>query len=82
MVNFLRRLALYWKILWDRQTPIHIKLILALGLLYLIIPMDLITDTIPVLGLLDDVTVASALIALALRLMPSAPKPEDKKRKQ
>jgi len=79
MVNFLRRLALYWKLLWDRQTPIYIKFLLGLGLLYLIMPMDLITDTIPVLGLLDDVTVASAIIALALRLMP---KPEEKQRKK
>ncbi len=55
----------------SRDTPWLVKLLLAVGFLYLVYPFDLVTDAIPFLGLLDDVTVGSLLIALALRLVPN-----------
>ena len=60
----------YSLILLDRETPWYIKLILAAGLLYIIYPVDLLADTIPLLGWLDDLTVGSLLVALAVRLVP------------
>jgi uncharacterized membrane protein YkvA (DUF1232 family) len=70
MGSFLQRLRYYFSILLDRQTPWYVKLILAAGLLYLLVPVDFITDTVPVLGWLDDLAVASFVVALALRLVP------------
>ena len=60
----------YSLILLDRETPWYIKLILAAGLLYIIYPVDLLADTIPLLGWLDDLTIGSLLVALAVRLVP------------
>jgi len=57
-------------ILSDRQTPLYVKLILAVGLLYIIVPVDIISDTIPLFGWLDDLAIASFIVALALRLVP------------
>ena len=70
MGSFLQRLRYYLLILLDRQTPWYVKLILAAGLLYILVPVDLIADTVPVLGWLDDLAVASFVVALALRLVP------------
>lgn len=70
MGSFLQRLRYYFLILSDRQTPWYIKLILAAGLLYILVPMDFLVDTIPLFGWLDDLAIASFIIALALRLMP------------
>jgi len=70
MAGFLRRLQYYSLILLDRETPWYIKLILAAGLLYIIYPVDLLADTIPLLGWLDDLTIGSLLVALAVRLVP------------
>ena len=70
MAGFLRRLQYYSLILFDRETPWYIKLILAAGLLYIIYPVDLLADTIPFLGWLDDLTIGSLLVALAVRLVP------------
>jgi uncharacterized membrane protein YkvA (DUF1232 family) len=67
---FLQRLRYYFLILFDRQTPWYVKLILGIGLLYIIVPIDLITDTIPLFGWLDDMAIASFIVALALRLVP------------
>jgi len=70
MAGFFRRLQYYSLILLDRETPWYIKLILAAGLLYIIYPVDLLADTIPLLGWLDDLTIGSLLVALAVRLVP------------
>jgi len=70
MSSFFQKLRYYSLILIDRQTPWYVKLLLALGLLYILIPVDFIADTIPLAGWLDDVAIASFIIALALRLVP------------
>jgi len=48
-----------------RETPLHVKLILGAGLLYVVSPYDLIPEWIPVLGVLDDLALAALLIAWA-----------------
>jgi uncharacterized membrane protein YkvA (DUF1232 family) len=70
MGSFLQRLRYYFLILSDRQTPWYIKLILAVGLLYILVPIDFLADTMPLFGWLDDLAIASFVIALALRLVP------------
>lgn len=70
MGDFFKKIRLYAAILFNRKTPWTSKLLLLAGLIYLIYPFDIITDYIPLLGLLDDLTIASLLIALAIRLVP------------
>jgi uncharacterized membrane protein YkvA (DUF1232 family) len=70
MGGFLQRLRYYLLILFDRQTPWYVKLLLAAGLLYIIVPVDLLPDTVPLFGWLDDLAIASFIVALALRLVP------------
>ena len=70
MRSFLQRLRYYFLILSDRQTPWYAKLILMGGLLYVLLPMDLLPDTMPLFGWLDDLAIFSFLVALALRLVP------------
>jgi uncharacterized membrane protein YkvA (DUF1232 family) len=70
MVSFLRRIRFYRLLLFDRQTPWYVKLILAIGLVYVLYPFDLITDGIPFLGWVDDLTIGGLLMGLAIRLVP------------
>ena len=70
MSSFLQRLRYYFLILSDRQTPWFIKLILVVGLVYILVPMDFLSDTIPLFGWLDELAIASFVVALALRLAP------------
>jgi len=70
MGSFLQRLRYYFLILFDRQTPWYVKLILSAGLLYILLPLDFLADTVPVFGWLDDLAIASFIVALALRLVP------------
>lgn len=46
-------------------SPLPIKIALALGLLYILSPYDLIPDWIPVIGVMDDLALTALLIAWA-----------------
>lgn len=48
-------------------TPLPVKLVLALGLLYILSPYDLIPEWVPVFGVMDDFALAALLIAWANR---------------
>ncbi|MDQ0477058.1 YkvA family protein [Chryseobacterium sp. MDT2-18] len=56
--------------LFDRRTPLAAKLLATLTVGYLLSPIDLIPDFIPVLGLLDDLIIVPLLIRATLRLIP------------
>jgi uncharacterized membrane protein YkvA (DUF1232 family) len=70
MAGFLKRLQYYSLILLDRETPWYVKLILAAGFFYILYPVDLVADTIPFLGWMDDLTIGYLLVALSVRLVP------------
>ena len=40
-------------------TPLPVKVVLALGLLYAVSPYDLIPEWVPVLGVMDDLALAA-----------------------
>jgi len=56
----------------DIRTPTGAKLLIALAVGYLLSPIDLIPDFIPVLGLLDDLIIAPILISASLKLIPKS----------
>ncbi len=63
-----RKLTFVKLLLRDPRVPLHVKAIpLVLGV-YLISPIDLIPDFIPVLGYLDDVLITLLALFLILKL--------------
>ncbi len=55
----------------DSRTPLPAKLLAAITLGYLLSPIDLIPDFIPVLGWLDDLLLVPLLIMLTIKLIPA-----------
>jgi uncharacterized membrane protein YkvA (DUF1232 family) len=68
------RLATYlialWKLFKHPQAPRAAKVVAVVVLAYLVSPIDLIPDFIPVLGQLDDLVIVPLGIALVTRLTP------------
>jgi uncharacterized membrane protein YkvA (DUF1232 family) len=54
----------------DKRTPASARILIAITIGYLLSPIDLIPDFIPVLGLLDDLLIIPALIAWSIKLIP------------
>ena len=73
-VELIRRLPTYirlaWALLRDPRVPGGQKLILAGIVGYLILPIDLIPDFVPVLGQLDDIAVVLLGLDLFIRSAP------------
>lgn len=63
---------MYRLALADPRTPRAAKWLLRFVLVYLLSPLDLIPDAIPILGLLDDAVLLPGLLLLARRLIPAA----------
>ena len=56
----------------DERMPLLSKLLIAGLVLYLLSPIDLVPDVIPVIGLVDELILMPIGIALAVRLTPPA----------
>ena len=55
-----------------RETPLAAKIFASVTVLYALSPIDLIPDFIPVLGYLDDLIILPAMIALSVKVVPTA----------
>jgi uncharacterized membrane protein YkvA (DUF1232 family) len=54
----------------DKRTPIIAKVLAGVTIGYMLSPIDLIPDFVPVLGLLDDLILVPILIKLTLHFIP------------
>jgi uncharacterized membrane protein YkvA (DUF1232 family) len=61
---------LYWRLFRDRRVPILPKVLLVLTLLYVVSPLDVVPDFLPVIGEMDDVVVVLSGLWLFIRLSP------------
>lgn len=68
--NLKRELKVYQLVLKDSRTPKLPKFFLGLAVGYTLLPFDIIPDFIPVIGHIDDVIIVSALVIVALKMIP------------
>jgi uncharacterized membrane protein YkvA (DUF1232 family) len=66
-----REVKVYQLLLKDSRVPRPSKWLLGLAIGYLLSPIDLIPDFIPVLGQIDDLIIVPFLLTLALRVIPN-----------
>ena len=71
-IGFFTRIYVYIRALLDRRTPIIPKILGIAIIAYIILPFDLIPDTIPVLGWMDDAAIAALGIFIISKLIPKA----------
>lgn len=69
------KLPTYARIVWgiarDRRTPLHLKALLGAALAYLVLPIDLIPDALPIVGQADDLTVLLLVLDLFIANAPA-----------
>ena len=64
LVDLINKFRLAWYLIKDNKVPFSAKLVPIMILLYIISPIDILPDALPIIGQLDDL----ALILLGLEL--------------
>jgi uncharacterized membrane protein YkvA (DUF1232 family) len=86
MARIVVKLPTYARLVWglfrDPRTPIGLKGMLAAALAYVVLPVDLIPDVIPVLGQADDLTVLLLVLDLFIQNAPAEVRAEHTTRAQ
>jgi uncharacterized membrane protein YkvA (DUF1232 family) len=70
ILTFRRELGTLWSGFLAPQTPMRLKFLMLLVPLYLISPLDLIPDFIPIAGWLDDMIVIPMLVSWIVSMLP------------
>ncbi|MFN8544633.1 MAG: DUF1232 domain-containing protein [Candidatus Binatia bacterium] len=70
LLNLPRWLRLYARLLRDRRVSLWVKAMLVGAVAYVVVPFDLLPDTIPLLGEVDDVVVLAAAAHWFLQWCP------------
>ena len=70
LFRLISSIRLIWKLLTDSRVPFWIWIALPLALIYVISPIDILPDFIPVMGRVDDIIAIIAGIMILLKLAP------------
>jgi uncharacterized membrane protein YkvA (DUF1232 family) len=66
------RLSLTWRLARDRRVPIYARPLALLPALYMLSPIDVLPDFIPIVGKLDDAFVVSTAYSVLSWLVPDS----------
>jgi len=69
-LTFRNELATLWRAFLAPETPIHLKALMLLVPAYLLSPIDLVPDFIPLLGWVDDLVIVPMLVSFLVRMVP------------
>ncbi len=71
MLTRLGKLFLLWRSLAnDHRTPLATKVFPWAALLYLLVPIDIVPDFLPLFGQLDDIGIIMLLVSIAVKVIP------------
>lgn len=71
-----------WGIVRDPRTPLPLKALLGAGLAYVVMPLDVVPDAIPILGQADDLTVLMLVLDMFIANAPAKVREEHAARAQ
>ena len=66
----LRYARLVWRLSFDKRVPLFLRLLLPAAIIYAVSPLDLVKDTVPILGRFDDVIFIALALLLLVKLSP------------
>ncbi len=68
--DVVRQVRLAWRLLFDERVSFWLKLIPPAALAYVVFPVDILPDVVPIAGQLDDVAVVLLGLKLFIELVP------------
>lgn len=69
-LTFRKELVTLWRAFLAPETPVHLKALMLLVPAYLLSPIDLIPDVVPLLGWVDDFVIVPLLVGWIVKMLP------------
>ena len=69
-MNLFNSFRIAWRLMWDNRVPISAKVIPIFAVLYILSPIDILPDFIPVVGQLDDLAILLLGTQLFISMSP------------
>ncbi|MVS99389.1 DUF1232 domain-containing protein [Devosia sp. L53-10-65] len=70
LVLFRKEVAQLWKAFWAPETPFHLKAATLFVAFYLVNPLDILPDFIPLLGWVDDIILVPLMVSWIVSRLP------------
>ena len=70
MPHLLRFGRLVWRLAFDKRVPLLLRLLLPVAIAYAVSPIDLVKDSVPILGRFDDLIFIAMALLLLVKLSP------------
>jgi uncharacterized membrane protein YkvA (DUF1232 family) len=70
LVLFRKEVVQLWKAFFAPETPFHLKAATLFTAFYLVNPLDIIPDVIPVLGWIDDIVLIPLMVSWIVSRLP------------
>ena len=70
LILFGKEVVLLWKAFWAPQTPFYLKAATLFAAFYLVNPIDILPDLIPVLGWVDDIVLVPMMVSWIVSRLP------------
>lgn len=71
LLRFRNELVLLWRAFWLESTPLYLKAAMIGVIVYLVSPVDLIPDVIPIIGWIDDIVLIPLVVSWIVSKLPS-----------
>ncbi len=69
-ITFRQKVGLLWSLYRDKRTPLIVKVLPILAVLYGVSPIDFVPDFLPLLGQMDDLVMIVSLLLAAYNMIP------------
>ncbi len=69
--KIIRFFRLVWRLTFDRRVSLFLRALVPLAILYVLSPLDLISDRIAILGRFDDLIIMGLALLFLTKLAPS-----------
>ena len=67
----IRFARLVWRLTFDKRVSIFLRALVPLAILYILSPIDLIPDRVPIIGRFDDLIILGLAVLFLTKLAPS-----------
>ena len=78
LLQFRNEIVMLWRAFLAPETPLWLKGLMLLVPAYLLVPLDLVPDFIPIVGWIDDLIIISLLVSWLVTLVPQRAEQRDR----